>query len=106
MVGVGDRADDREAETEPVTVGAAAVESLERLEEPVELGRRDRRAGVRDSEQRATVAGLGREADAAVLDVVLDRVAEEVGDEALDEAWIAGRVRRVDRDVECEAIVI
>ena len=45
VVGVGDRLDDGEAETETVrAVGAGGVESLERLEEPVELARRDLRA--------------------------------------------------------------
>ena len=104
VVGVGDRLDDGEAETEAVSVvGAAGVESLERLEDPLELARRDRRAGVRDGEDGATVAGVGCELDVAAVDVVVDGVAEEVGDEPLDEARVAGRVRRSNRGVEGEA---
>ena len=55
--------------------GAGGVESLERLEDPLELARRDLRAGVRDGENGSTVAGLGVELDAAAGDVVADRVA-------------------------------
>ena len=50
-----------------------------------------------------TVAGVGRELDAAAVDVVVDGVVDEVGDEPLDQARVAGRVRRSSRGVEGEA---
>ena len=51
LVGDRDCLDDREAEPEPVgAVCAFAVESLEGLEEPVDLIGRDREAGVLDPE--------------------------------------------------------
>ena len=53
-----------------------------------------------------TVAGLCREADAAAVDVVVDGVAEEVGDEPLDQARVAGRLRRFERGVEDEPVVV
>ena len=107
LVRVGNRLDDGEAETEAVAVvGASGIESLEWLEDPLELARRDLRAGVGDGEDGVTVAGVGCEADAAAVDVVVDGVAEEVGDEPLDEARVAGRLRRLERGVEREAVVI
>jgi hypothetical protein len=106
-VGVRDRAHDREPEPEAVRAARpGSVESLERLEEPIELVRRDLRAGVPDGEDGAVVERRGREADAAAVDVVADRIAQEVGDEPLDQAWVAGRARRLDGRVERQPVCV
>src|SRR5262249_38712241 len=85
---------------------ARGVESLERLEEPIELAGRDLRTGVRDGEDGLTVARLGRQSDVAALDVVANGVAEEGGNEPLDETWGARRLRRLERGVEGNSVVI
>ena len=71
----------------------AAVESLERLEDPLELAGGDRRAGVGDGEDGSSVARLGCELDVTAGDVVADRVRDEVGDEPFDEARVAASSR-------------
>ncbi len=89
---VGDRLNDGEAETKTVRAGrSCCVESLEWLEDPLELAHRNRRAGVGDGEDGVTVARVGCELDASAVDVVVDGVVEEVGDEPFDEARVAGR---------------
>ena len=89
LVRVGDCLDDREAETEAVAVARASrVESLERLEDPLELARRDYRPRVGDGEDGVTVARFGREVDVSADDVVADGVGDKVRDEPLDEAGL------------------
>ena len=97
-VGDGDRADDGEAEALPVGVpDALGAEALERLEEALDLVRRDDRAGVRHRE-----AGrfAGRDLDPAARDVVPHRVVDEVRDEDLQQPRVTcdsrGRQRGVD----------
>jgi hypothetical protein len=46
-VGGGDGLDSGQAKAVAVVVGAAGVEALERLEEPVDFAARDERSGVR-----------------------------------------------------------
>jgi hypothetical protein len=79
VVRVGDRVDDREAEAESVVVvSAAAVESLERLEETLDLLGWDRRAGVRDGEEAVPVAAPGGDLDVSARAVVADRVVDQI----------------------------
>jgi hypothetical protein len=61
LVCVGDGLDDGEPEAGPVGVAASVGgEPLEGLEEPVDVGGRDRRAGVGDGQDGATVPGAGQ----------------------------------------------
>src|SRR5438045_9141641 len=95
-VGGGDRLDDREAEAGPVRArGAFRLESLEGLEEALDLAGRDHRPRVRDGAQRPSGSSAGRDLDAAVREIVLDRVVDEVRDEPLHETRIAVRRGRL-----------
>ena len=90
VVGGGDGSDDGEAEAVAVfVVGAAGVEALERLEEPVDLAGRDDRAGVGHREHGFAVGGVGGDLHVPAGDVVADGVVDEVGDEAFDESGVA-----------------
>src|SRR5262249_40521528 len=92
-----DGLDDREAETEPFTVGAAsAVEALEGLEQALELGGANERAAVRNGQHRDSPAGRGRDGDPAVGNVVSHGIADEVRHQSFDQRWVAGRLRRVE----------
>src|SRR5262249_55134570 len=74
-VRAGDRIHDREAQPEPVAVAPPlAVESLERLEQPLELRRRDDLPAVLDRQHREAALRRRRDRDPAAGDVVPDRV--------------------------------
>ena len=106
IVRVGDRLDDGESQSvAAVVAGTGAAQSLEGLEETLDLLGRDGRAGVRDRHEGVPVAGPGGDLDMSAGGVVADRVVDQVGDQALEQSWIAGRRRRVERgaDVEIEA---
>jgi hypothetical protein len=65
-VRIGDRPHDGQPETVPATaVYPVGAELLERLEQPVELGWRDDRAGVLDHEPGAAGGDTGRDRDPA-----------------------------------------
>ena len=96
MVRVGDRLDDGESQPVAVVVaGAGAVQSLERLEETLDLLGWNGRAGVRDGHEGMPVTSPGGDLDVSAGGVVADRVVDQVGDQALEQSWIARGRRRV-----------
>jgi hypothetical protein len=66
-------------------LGAGAAESLEGLEETLDLFGRDGRAGVRDGQDGVAVEGSTGHFDISSGGVVADRVVEQIGDQALEE---------------------
>ena len=100
-----DRLDDGESQSVTALVlGTGAAQSLEGLEETLDLLGRDGRAGIRDGHEGVLVAGPGRDLDVSSRGVVADRVVEQVGDQplegvvdrrllALGRAWRGRRVR-------------
>ena len=77
MVRVGDRSDDGESQSvAAVVAGTRAAESLEGLEETLDLFGWDGRAGVRDGQEGVPVAGPGGDRDVATGGVVTDRVVD------------------------------
>jgi len=95
VVCVGDREHDGEAEPDALpNVRRIGCEPLERLEEPLKLCWRNRRAGVGDDEDGAPRLGAGCDLDAAADQVVADRVRDEVGGEPPDQVRVADRPGR------------
>ena len=102
----GDRLDDGESQSVSVVVpGTGAAQSLEGLEETLDLFGRDGRAGVRDGHEGAAVAGPGGDLDLSAGGVVADRVVDQVRDQALDQSWIARRRRCGQRRANVEVAV-
>ena len=94
---VGDGLDDREAEPGPAAwSGSMSLESVERLEEPPELHRRDDRAGIGDDEHGLPSRGTCRNFQSAAGEVVTGRVRDEVRNEPLDENGVAVEHRRLE----------
>ena len=88
----GDGRHDRQAEAEAEAVAVAravGAESLERPQQPVDLGGWDRRPAVGHRQHGAPRAGPGRDLDRASGQVVADGVVHEVDHEALGEAGVA-----------------
>src|SRR5581483_9675471 len=103
VVGGGDGADDREAEAVTLlVVGAARVEPLERLEEPVDLAGLDDRAGVRHCEHGIAVVAAGGDTHAAAVDVVSKSVVDEIGDEGFEQPRVSVDGRRFEARVDLE----
>ena len=73
------------------------VESLEGLEETLELRGRDGRAAIGDQKNSTSRLGARRDLDPAPNDVVPDRVRDEVGGKSLEQVRIAGRPRLFER---------
>jgi hypothetical protein len=79
------------ARPRPVPSGAARVrgEPLEGPEEEVDVGGRDRRAGVGDGQDGPPGLEAGGDVDASGGLVVADRVVDQVADQSLDQAGVA-----------------
>jgi hypothetical protein len=90
-----------EAQAGPV-VGPVRVQALERLEQPGDLVRRYRRAGVRHRQHRGARPRRGRQLQPTGGHVVSQRVVDEVDHEALDQARIAERVGLVELGREAQ----
>ena len=88
-----------------LVVTAAAVEALERLEEPIDVASRDVWAAVGYGEDRLAVGGIGGDVNFPAGDVVADGVVDEVGDEAFEEPGVAVERGGTDSglDVQVEA---
>ena len=89
-------------EAEPVAVGVAgtcAADPLEGPEESVDLGGRDRRAGVADRDASLAPDRVRGDLDVPFGCVVAQRVVDEVGHEPLDESGVAGGRCRAERGI-------
>jgi hypothetical protein len=105
-VRVGDHLDDGESQSVAVVVaGSGAAQSLEGLEETLDLFGRDGPATVRDRHEGVPVAGSGGDVDTSAAGVVAYRVVDQVGDKALEQSLIADHRRRVDRGANVEVEV-
>ena len=106
-VGVGDGADDGQAEPVPAVVaGALAAQPLERLEQPVHLAGRDRLPGVADRYDRPPGLGVGADLDPAVGPVVAQGVVDQVRDQAFGQARVTGGRSRAERGVDADAALL
>jgi hypothetical protein len=102
-----DRLHDRESEPGPVSGGSCVwAESLERLEQSLELAGRDHRSGVRDREGGASSGGVRDDVEPAVGDVVADGIRDQVRHEALDELRVAGRSGRLEHRGAPQSLMI
>jgi hypothetical protein len=89
-VGDGDGPDDGQAKAvAAVAPGLARTESLEGLEQAVDLGGRDDRPGVADRQDGPAAAGPGTDQDISAWDVVPHGVIDQVGHQLLDQERIA-----------------
>ena len=100
MVRLGDGVDDGETETETMTVTLAVAaalpvgrQSLEGLDETLDLVVGNDWPAVGDREGRLRAGGLSGDLDVSVRVVVADGVVDEVGDEAFDQSRVPGRQR-------------
>jgi len=88
-----------------VAAGAARAESLEGLQQAVDLGRRDGLPGVGHRQDGATAAGPGGDLDVPAGDVVPDGVVDQVGYQLLDQEGVAVEDGGLDggADIQAEA---
>ena len=90
VMGVGDSADDGQAESVAVWVASPVLDQpLERFEEPLGLVGWHRRSGVGDRQDGVIPPGFRADLYAAVGDVVPDRVVEEVGGHSFGQIRVA-----------------
>jgi hypothetical protein len=89
-VDADDGADDGQPEPRPAGADSLGAQSLEWLEEAVDLIGRDERASVADGQDCPPVGDGGGDVDPASVDIVPDGVAEQVRDQALGQGRVAG----------------
>lgn len=68
---------------------AFVTDLLERLEQSVNVFRRDNRTSVTDRNARPVSDCAGHDRDRATGDVVTQRVVDQICNQALDQSWIA-----------------
>jgi hypothetical protein len=100
-MGVGDGADDGQAEPVAVRVAGPVVdEPLERLEELPGPIRWHCRPGIGDGQDGVVPRGFGADRHAAAGDVVADRVVDEVGGQPLGQVRVAAHDGPAERGVQ------
>ena len=106
-VGVGDGADDGQAESVSFAVAdPLGAELPERLEQVIDRVRRDEGAGVADRYDGARGGHGGCDVRVAAGQVVPDGVVDEVGDQAFGQARVACRRGRGELGGEADAVAL
>ena len=104
----GDGLHDRQAEAQAVVLPVIAIrgESLEGLEEAVDLPCRDDGPAIGDGKDGVTVLRSGRDLDSPRGHVVAHGVVHEICDEALAESRVPRGRRRVERSIDVELLAL
>jgi hypothetical protein len=94
VVSVGDGADDRQAEADPLPIASSiGAEPLKGFEKKLDHRRRHHWSCIGHRQDCFSVTSLGADVQSPIDDVVSKGVVNEVGDQPFDQYWIPIRTR-------------